>query len=158
MKTLLANKQTEDQRRSNEYARFQFVMAMMNLDENSVGLLLKKDSVFLGHLNNWQFVYWLKKQFSKLDPNMFHSKYIEGISLDFFPGSDVFEFLYAPQPEGETYDAFSDQAYNEEKIFNNKHSFKIKLVLLLENGKIADARIPKHSVCLENVKKCQSNN
>ena len=27
---------------------------------------------------------------------MFHSKFEESISLDYYPGSDIFEFYYAP--------------------------------------------------------------
>lgn len=53
MKTLLANKQTDEQKRSNEYARYQFIMAMMNMDERMIGVLLKKDCKFLGNMNSW---------------------------------------------------------------------------------------------------------
>ncbi len=158
MKTLLANKQTDEQKRSNEYARYQFIMAMMNMDERMIGVLLKKDCKFLGNMNNWQLLHWLKSQFIKLNPHMFHSKFKEGVSLDYYPGSDIFEFSYAPMEDTSGNDLFFNEEQDEQAIFNSKMAFQIKLVLLFENGKIADIRVPKKVACLEKTKKFQNEN
>ena len=155
MKTLIANKQTDEQKRANEFARYQFIMAMMNMDEKTLIPLLKKDGKFLGHLNTWQLLNWLRKQFNTLNPQMFHSKFTEGISLDIYPGSDMFEFSYAPMEEDSL---FTYQELNEDQIFNNKKAFKIKLVILFENGKIADIRVPKKVACVEKTKRYQNEN
>jgi hypothetical protein len=156
-KTLLAIRQSDEQKRSNEYARHQFIMAMMNLDEGTIANLLKEECKFLGNLNNWQFIFWLKKQFSVLDPSFFHSKHNEGISLDFYPGSYMYEFSYAPAVEGESNDPFSE-SYNDENIYKSKNAFIIKLTLLFENGKIVDVRIPRYGISIEKVKRCQAEN
>jgi hypothetical protein len=158
MKTLIANKQTDDQKRSNEFARYQFIMAMMNMDEKTLIPLLKKDGKFLGHLNTWQFLNWLRNQFNTLNPIMFHSKFKEGISLDYYPGSDMFEFSYAPMGENSDNDLFFNEEQDEQAIFNSKMAFKIKLVLLFENGKIADVRVPIRTACFEKTKKFQNEN
>lgn len=158
MKTLLANKQTEEQKRSNEYARYQFILAMMNMDERMIGSLLKKGSKFLGNLNNWQLLHWLKSQFSVLNPDMFHSKFKEGISLDVYPGSDIFQFSFASMDDENSTDLFFTENQNEDAIFSGKGSFKIELVLLFENGMITDIRIPKKITCLDKSKKFQIEN
>ena len=158
MKTLLANKQTDEQKRSNEYARYQFILAMMNIDERLISVLLKKDGRFLCNKNKWQSLYWFKKQFSKLNPQMFHSNFKEGISLDCYPGSDILEFSYAPIEENSCDDPFLIEEQDEEAIFNSKTAFKIRLVLLFENGKIADIRVPNKMVNLEISKKLQKEN
>jgi hypothetical protein len=155
MKELIANKQTDEQKRSNEYARYQFIMAMMNMDEKMLIPWLKKEGKFLGHLNTWQFLNWLRKQFTTLNPNMFHSKFKEGISLDYYPGSDMFEFSYAPM---ENNNFFTYEEQDEEAIFNSKMAFSIKLVLLFENGKIADIRVPKKMICNAKTKRMQNEN
>ncbi len=158
MKTLLANKQTEEQKRSNQYARYQFIMGMMNMDEAMINLLLKKDCKFLGYMNKWQFIHWLKSKFSTLNPHLFHSKYTEGISIDYYPGCDMFEFLYAPL-EGDVNTCLSyAEDLDEEAIFNSIKAVSIKLVLLFENGKITDVRIPKKTICKEKTKKFQVEN
>jgi hypothetical protein len=158
MKTLIANKQTDEQKRSNEFARYQFIMAMMNMDEKTLIPLLKKDGKFLGHLNTWQFLNWLRNQFNTLNPIMFHSKFKEGVSLDYYPGSDIFEFSYAPMGDNSDNDPFFNEEQDEESIFNSKMVFQIKLVLLFENGKIADIRVPKKVACLEKTKRFQLEN
>ena len=158
MKELIANKQTDEQKRSNEYARYQFIMAMMNMDEKTLIPLLKKDGKFLGHLNTWQFLNWLRNQFNTLNPIMFHSKFKEGISLDYYPGSDMFEFSYAPMGENSDNDLFFNEEQDDQAIFNSKMAFKIKLVLLFENGKIADVRVPIRTACFEKTKKFQNEN
>jgi hypothetical protein len=158
MKTLIANKQTDEQKRANEFARYQFIMAMMNMDEKTLIPLLKKDGKFLGHLNTWQFLNWLRNQFNTLNPIMFHSKFKEGVSLDYYPGSDIFEFSYAPMGDNSDNDPFFNEEQDEESIFNSKMVFQIKLVLLFENGKIADIRVPKKVACLEKTKRFQLEN
>lgn len=130
MKPLLAHKQTEEQKRSNDYARFQFIMAMMNLDFMMVRSLLKKDCKFLGNMNNWQLPHLLKSQFSKLNPHMFHFKFKEGVSLNYYPGSDIFEFSYAPMEDNSDNDPFFNEEQDEKAIFKSKMAFKIILDLL----------------------------
>jgi hypothetical protein len=158
MKTLLANKQTEEQKRSNEYARYQFILAMMNMDERMIGSLLKKESKFLGNLNNWQLLHWLKSQFSVLNPQMFHSKFTEGVSLDVYPGSDMFQFSFAPMDDENSNGLFFTENQDEDAVFSCQGSFKIELVLLFENGVIADIRIPKKITCLDKSKRFQIEN
>ncbi len=158
MKTLLANKQTDDQKRSNEFARYQFIMAMMNMDEKILIPLLKKDGKFLGHLNNWQFLNWLRRHFKRINPHAFHSKFEEGISLDYYPGSEMFEFSFAPMEDNSDNRLFFNEDDAEEDVFKNKMAFQIKLVLLFENGKIADIRVPKKIASLEITKKYQQEN
>jgi hypothetical protein len=156
MKTLLANKQTEEQKQTNSFVRYQFIMAMMNMDERMIEQLLKKDAIFLGKLNNWQLLYWLKKQFAKLKTQMFHSKIQEGISLDYYPGAEIFEFSYAPMDDNNG--EFFDEGLDEKDIFEGKTVLRLKLVLLFENGKISDIRIPKNTICSERIKKYQHEN
>lgn len=76
---------------------------------------------------------------------MFHSKFKEGVSLDCYPGSDIFEFSYAPMEDTSGNDLFFNEEQDEQAILNQKMAFQIKLVLLFENGKIADIRVPKKS-------------
>jgi hypothetical protein len=158
MKTLLANKQTLEEKQANDFARYQFIIAMASIDERMVGSLLNKNSKFLGNLNNWQFIHWLKSQFAKLNPSMFHSKFKEGISLDYYPGSDIFEFSYAPYEESIDDHSFSSDDQYDEAVFKSKNAFKIRLVLLFENGKIADIRVPSRVACLVKIKKFQQLN
>jgi hypothetical protein len=155
MKILLEKNMIQNKKRSNEFARYQFIMAMMNMDEKILIPLLKKDGKFLGHLNNWQFLNWLRRHFKRLNPHAFHSKFEEGISLDYYPGSEMFEFSYAPM-EGSNFFAYDEQ--DEAAVFNNKMAFSIKLVLLFENGKIADIRVPNKIASLDSTKKYQQEN
>ena len=59
----IANKQNSEQKKSNDFARYNFILAMMNMDEKMVGPLLRENSKFLGYMNNWQLLHWLKNQF-----------------------------------------------------------------------------------------------
>ena len=159
MNTFLAHKQNEEQKRSNDYARYQFIMAMMNIDERMIGGLLKKNGKYLGNLNNWQTLHWFKSKFSGLDPNMFHSKFNEGISVDVYPGSEIFEFSYVPmESEFNNDNFFNEENLNEDDIFLNKKAFHLKLVLLFENGKIIDIRIPKIVISKERINDLQCKN
>lgn len=159
MRTLLATKQNEEQKRSNDYARYQFIMAMMNIDDRMIGVLLKKNRRYLGNLNSWQVLHWFNNKFSKLDSNMFHSKYTEGISLDVYPGAEMFEFSFAPMESNYNYDPLlSNENHNENAIFSSKKAFHIKLVLLFEDGQIADIRIPKIFISKEKIKNLQCKN
>ena len=158
MKTFLVKKQTVEEKRANEFARYQFIMAMMNLDERMIGLILKKDCRFLDNRNNWQLLHWLKGQFSKLNPHMFHSKFEESISLDYYPGSDIFEFYYAPIADYNNDGIDTNEDQGEVDVFKSKMAFNIKLVLLFEEGKIADIKVPQKAVCLEKIRKFQNEN
>ena|ERR1035437_25683 len=158
MKTLIASKQTEEQRRSNEYIRYQFIVAMMNMDEKMIQPLLKKEAKFFGHMNSWQLLHWFKKQFSTLGTPMVHSKFNEGISIDIYPGSDMFEFSFAPMDENTSVEDTFLGRLKEEAIFSSKNTLKLTLVLVFENGKIADMRIPKKTICFEKAKRFQEEN
>jgi hypothetical protein len=157
MKVLLAKKQTEEQIKSNEYVKFQFVMAMMNMDERMIGTLLKENGVFFGNKNNWQTLHWFKKQFKGLNNTFFNSRLKEGLSLDVYPGSIMFEFKYSALNT----DNFDDDPFSveyQEALFNSKDAITITLVLLFENGKITDIRIPKRIIELSKLKQLQTEN
>ena len=157
MKELLAKKQSADQKKSNDFARYNFILAMMNMDEKMVGPLLKENSKFLGYMNNWQLLHWLKNQFDTLNTRMFHSKFEEGISLDYYPGSEMYEFSYAPMSNSEN-DIFQTHDEYQNSIFKDDITLKIKLVLLFENGKIADIRVPKKNIKLNELEQLIYNN
>lgn len=157
MKELLAKKQNSEQKKSNDFARYNFILAMMNMDEKMLGPLLKKDSKFMGYMNNWQFLHWLRNQFKKLDTRMFQSKFSEGISLDYYPGSEMFEFSYAPMRNSEG-ESFQTHEEYQNSVFKDDVTIKIKLVLLFENGKIADVRVPKKFATNEVISKFQNEN
>lgn len=141
MKKLLAIKQTEGQKDSNQSTRFQFIMAMMSLDEKHIFQLLKPNSLFLGNKNNWQFTHWLQQQFLPLKCQGFHSKYTEGISLDYYPGSETIEFEFALMIGDDflSEDPFLEN--NQSDMSNNAYT-KLRFVLSFEDGKISDIRIP----------------
>jgi hypothetical protein len=158
MKPLLAHKQTEEQKRSNDYARFQFIMAMMNLDFMMVRSLLKKESRFLGWMNTWQFSGWLQKEFKKIGAHGFHSRFKEQICLDICPGAEMFVFEYAKMSEDDFLEGVNPLSNNEEEIFNTSKSLKICFVLMFEDGKISDIRIPKKGIDVTKMKKLQAEN
>jgi hypothetical protein len=153
----IANKQNSEQKKSNDFARYNFILAMMNMDEKMVGPLLKENSNFLGYMNNWQLLHWLKNQFDKLNTRMFHSKFVEGISLDYYPGSEMYEFYYAPMSIGNN-DNFESYEEYQNSIFKDDKIIKIKLVLLFENGKITDMRVPNKIAYGDKIKKLQLEN
>jgi hypothetical protein len=155
MKTLIASKQTEEQKRSNAFVRYQFVMAMMNMDENLIRPLLKEGVNFMGCMSSWQLLNWFNKQFAIVGSPMFHSKFTEGISLDKYPGADIFEFSFAAIEDNE---GWNSGPFDENAIYSSKRSIKVKLVLIFENGKIADMRIPRKVVSLEESFKLQKEN
>ena len=157
MKELLAKKQSADQKKSNDFARYNFILAMMNMDEKMLGPLLKENSKFLGYMNNWQLLHWLKNQFDTLNTRMFHSKFEEGISLDYYPGSEMYEFSYAPMSNSEN-DNFQTHDEYQNSIFKDNITLKIKLVLLFENGKIVDIRVPTNYTSLKQINKFQIEN
>jgi hypothetical protein len=47
---------------------------------------------------------------------------------------------------------FFNEEQDEQAIFNSKMAFQIKLVLLFENGKIDDIRVPKRTTYIEKAK------
>jgi hypothetical protein len=155
---ILAYKQNEEQKRSNDYAKFQFIMAMMNLDHMLVRSLLKKDSRFLGWMNVWQFTAWLRKEFKKINPNGFHSRVKEMICLDICPGAEMLTFEYAKMGIGDFIEGSQAMNFSEETIFNSKDTIKINLVLIFEGGKIADIRTPKAGLEFSQIKKYQLEN
>lgn len=156
MKTLLARKQTDEQRTLNDLARYQFIMAMMNMDESMLIPYLKDNISFLGYLNKWQLMNYLRKQFNRIQPCLFQSRLREGISLDIYAGSDAFEVSYAPLTSNDM--TSYDESQDFEVFFNNAKSFKITLVVIFENGKIADVRIPKKVAFLKETKRFQQEN
>ena len=158
MKTLIASKQTEEQKRSNAFVRYQFIMAMMNMDENMIKPLLKNEVKFMGWMSSWQLLNWFKKQFEIVGSPMFHAKFTEGVSLDKYPGADSFEFSFAAVEENELNEGWNSSPIDENAIYLSKSSIKVKLVLLFENGKIADIRIPKRIVSFEQSLKFQKEN
>lgn len=158
MKPLLAHKQTEEQKRSNDYARFQFIMAMMNMDFMMVRSLLKEGSRFLGWMNTWQFTGWLNKEFNKIVENGFHSRFKEQICMDICPGAEMFVFEYAKFIEQDDLDPILFQEISEKDPYDSDKVLKIQLVLVFENGKIADIRIPRKGLDSLLVKKFQLEN
>jgi len=158
MKVLLANKQTDEQLKTNEQVKFQFVMAMMSMDERMIGSLLKENGLFFGNKNNWQVLHWLKTKFKGLNISFFHSRFKESLSLDVYPGSSLFEFKFAPFDNGllDEEDPFDEGYHN--KLFNSKNVITITLVVLFENGKIADIRNPGRLIELNNLKQLQAQN
>jgi hypothetical protein len=158
MKTLIASKQNEEQKRSNAFVRCQFIMAMMNMDENMIKPLLKNEVKFMSWMSSWQLLNWFNKQFAIVGSPMFHSKFTEGISLDKYPGADIFEFSFAAIEEGDLAEESNSVPFDENAIYSSKRSIKLKLVLIFENGKIADIRIPKKVVSLEQSQRLQKEN
>ena len=157
MKTLLSAKQTEEQKSSNEVIQFQFVLALMNMDEKMIAPFLKKDSKFMGTMNDWQFLHWLRKQFSKLQSKGIDTRFKQGISLDFYPGSEMLEFSYAPMQEvDESFNFFA--SYEEQNPISHKPEMVLRFVLLIEDGKIADIRRCRKYALPENAKKLQIDN
>jgi hypothetical protein len=108
-------------------------------------------------MNNWQLLHWLKNQFDTLNTRMFHSKFEEGISLDYYPGSEMYEFSYATMSNSEN-DIFQTHDEYQNSIFKDDITLKIKLVLLFENGKICDIRIPNRVASVEKITKFQNEN
>lgn len=155
MKTLLANKQTEEQKKANDNVRYLFIMAMMNLDEKAIFSLLNKNSLFLGNKNNWQFTNWLSKQFDSFKSFGFHSRFSEGISLEQYPGSETLNFFFSPMEKSEN---FFDEEYNPFADLNNEKIIKLSFVLNFDNGKIKDIRLVFRSVNNEQIKKYQLEN
>ena len=158
MEIQLAPKQTADQKKANEYTSYQFVRAMMSMDERMVFPLLKKDARFMGNMTNWQFVNWLAKQFSPLKSTYFGAQYKEGISLGTYPGCEMFEFAFSHYHTN----IIDEDFFNGEALESNKspksEKVVIKLVLIFKNGEITDIRIPKKIVSLENIQKYQIEN
>jgi hypothetical protein len=156
MKTLLARKQTDEQRTLNDLARYQFIMAMMNVDESMLIPYLKDNGSFLGYMNKWQLMNYLRMQFNRIQPFLFQSRLREGISLDIYAGSDTFEVSYAPVTNIDMTSYDENQDY--EMFFNNSKSFKILLVVIFENGKITDIRMPKKIAYKKQVSRFQIEN
>ena len=152
MKTLLANKQNEEQKKANENARYLFIMAMMNLDEKVIFTLLNKNSKFLGNKNNWQFSNWLKNQFKGLIDFGFHSQFSEGISLDYYPGSETLSFYYSPMGSDEDIDNDTFDNFKDPKIK------KLCFALNFNAGKIIDIRLSKKSIELSHLTKLKLEN
>lgn len=143
MQTLLAKKQTEEQKQLNETTRYQFLLAVLNMDEKMLRPLLKKDNIFFGHMNYWQVLHWFRKQFELLPKGGYYSQYKEYLSLDFYPGTINFEFSYGPMEALFTDPSNPLEVINLEQVFESKNVSKLKLSLQFENGLITDIRIPK---------------
>jgi hypothetical protein len=147
MKETLANIQSDEQKQSNDIARYHFIIAMMGMDDKMINLLLKSDSTFLGYMNKWQFLHWLKSKFDRLKGHNTNAQFNEGISLDYYPGADVLEFYFASLDEEHEYKIINNS--DEEGFFFGKLGFKLSLVLLFEDGKISDVRVSRKYIYSE---------
>jgi hypothetical protein len=146
---LISHKQNKKEKKANDHTKYQFIIAVMNLDEILLSKLLSKDSIYMGRYNYWQILHWFRNKFSKLNNDMFHSKFIENISIDAYPGSIAFEFSFAPYSIDENTDPFGIEINDE--IFKNEKAITFTLVLLFDNGKIIDIRMPKKIMSLDNL-------
>jgi hypothetical protein len=146
--TLIAHKQNKKEKKANDFTKYQFIIAVMNLDDLLLSNLLKKDSIFMGRYNYWQILHWFRNKFSKLNNDLFHSKFIENISVDIYPGSTAFEFCFAPYTIDDNTDPFGMEINDD--IFKNEKAITFTLVLLFDNGKITDIRIPRKTMSIEN--------
>ncbi len=112
----------------------------------------------MGYMNNWQFVSWLGKKFGPIKVSFFSSEFKEGISLDAYPGSEMFEFSFSAfEQDNIDQGPFSFEA-NDNKKSTQTEKMSICLVLLFENGKIADIRVPKKFACFDLTKRFQQEN
>jgi hypothetical protein len=159
MNILLANKQTDEEKKSNNITRFYFITSMMNLDIVGIKNLLKSEVKFMGWMNEWQFCNWLDKNFKSLGaPRAFHARYKELICMDTCPGADMFLFEYVIMDRNFNYDFFSDMNEEDMDPFNNDNVLRIGLALIFENGKISSIRPSKKGLELTNLKKSQVEN
>jgi len=147
MKTLLAAQQSELQKKSNDYVKYQFIMAMMNMDERMIKPLLSKNFKFNGNMNDWHLLHWLKSRFEKFYAIMHETRHEEGISLDVYPGANMLEFCYIPM-----------ELNNGLPNTSESGKLRIRFVLLYENGEISELRVPKMVLSIEKTKKCQNEN
>ncbi len=150
MKILLSSKQTADQLILNEYISNQFIMAVMNLDENIIKSLLAPNRKFLGRLNSWETMYWFKKKFELTKGENFRISLRRGVSMDYYPGSEYFEFRFVFLDEFHDFEDSFEQF--EEAPAREKFDFKIRVVPIFENGKIVDIREPRKIVEMDKLK------
>ena len=153
----LANKQTDEQKQSNNFTRFHFIMAMMNLDLVSVKNLLKKDGKFLGWMNDWQFCNWLDKKFRVISSGSFQSSLKEQVCLDICPGADMLVFEFAKMEDEET-DPVLNEIQGKTELVDPGKLIRIQLVLMYENGLIADIRLSEQGCDSKRIKKLQLEN
>lgn len=141
MKILLSSKQPADQLILNEYISNQFIMAVMNLDQSIIKSLLSPHRKFLGRLNSWETMYWFRKKFELTKGESFRISFRKGISLDYYPGSEYFEFRFVFLDEFRDFENTFEEV--EEATDREKFDFNIRVVPIFENGKIVDLRVPK---------------
>ncbi len=155
MNTFLSIKQTEEDIRSNDNVRFNFILSVMNLDERSISHLLDNKYKYLDNLNKWQTVYWLKKQFSTI-PKEYTVDLVEGISIDIYPGAEVLEFNFK-QDRDNSFDYSLEDLVNDTAKKNIK-SLKLRLVLCYNQGHIIDIKIPKRFIEKDKLEKIRNEN
>ena len=157
MNILLAKKQSIEEKRLNDYTRYQFILAMMNLDYMMIKSFLKNESRYLGWMNSWQFTGWLKRKFEIIGESGFHSRFKEMISLDICPGADMVDFEYVKFKDDDSFGIdFFDQT--DDEIFNNGLTLKLSFILVFENGKISNIRQANKGFHLDLLQKYQSEN
>ncbi len=140
MNHLLAIKQTEDQIKSNEMTSHLFVMSILNMDSSLLKTLLMEHGRYLGCKKYWETLHYFRMLFDKASSKNVSVGLKKGISLDYYPGAEYYEFRYrflsddcAYEDEYEQYLADNDP---------NNTEFVRRFVLTYENGKIKDIRIP----------------
>ncbi len=135
MQHLLAQKQSNNEKRLNENARSNFLVAMLSADHQMIGDYLMDNTLYMGKYNKHRMQHWFKKLFAPFYFKEWNSDYEIGISLDFFPGSEMFEFKYAlNEPD---FHPLIPQA-------PIKYELILHLTLAYDKGKIKDIRVTKH--------------
>lgn len=148
MNLLLAQKQNNNEKRLNDTARCNFILAMISADDVMIGELLSENILYMSKYNKYRMQHWFKKQFAALEDKDWTCDCVSGISLDYYPGAEMHEFNYY------LLDPFSD-------IFSPRSTenllFVLRLTLLYDKGKIKDIRFTKKYTLansLENITNC----
>lgn len=155
---ILSPKPTEDQRKANEHIRYLFIMAMMNMDEKMLLNLLAKDGLFFGNKNCWQAAHWFRAKFNNFDRFAYNAHLNLGISNEFYPGAEVFEFIYSDADFSEEDNNLFTGLPEDEKKDLNKRESVIRIVLQFGERKIKGIRIIKSMLTNQLNEKYQLNN
>jgi hypothetical protein len=155
---ILAVRQSDEQKRLNDLTKFQFIMAMMNIDYMAIKTLLNRESIFLGWMNAWQFSNWLKNKFKPIGDFPFHSSFNEKVCADICPGADMFEFEFSFVNGQQDLDSFLNTRFTDKEAFKSCSIIKISLALIFEEGKIVNVRIPKKGIDMAKIKRLQLEN
>lgn len=147
MKLLLAERQTPEQVKSNDTLANLFVMAIMNMDFQMLSSLLDQKRNYLGGRNYWETSHYFKSLFDKTMGENINIGLQRGISLDYYPGAEYFEFRFRFLDD--FYD-LDDPTYYSSELKPEDCAFICRFVLAYKDGKIIDIREPKR--VLENNK------